>query len=63
MRFTPVYTNGAWHALYILRIQSFVLSILTFLDVAYSLVQPQVEFFENSLVQSRLEIPTEVNGN
>jgi hypothetical protein len=62
MRFTPIYSNGSWHALYIVRIQSHILSILTFMDVAFSLIQPQVEFFENSLVQSRLEIPTEVSS-
>ncbi|KAI8897677.1 hypothetical protein BC833DRAFT_592690 [Globomyces pollinis-pini] len=59
VRFTPIFCNGAWHSLYTLRIQTFTLSILCFMEVPFSLIQSSVNLFESSLIQSRLEIPTE----
>lgn len=60
VRYTPVYTNLGWHALYTIRIQTFVLSVVCYLEVPLSAIQQHVTLFETSLVQSRLELPTEV---
>ncbi len=60
IRYTPIFSNGTWHALYFIRMQSYVLSVLCFMEVSISLIQPQLDFFETTLIQARLEIPTEV---
>lgn len=59
-RFTPVYIDGMWYTLYFVRIQSYVLSVLCFMEVELAAIQKQLHHFETALIQSRIEIPTEV---
>ncbi|KAJ3050026.1 hypothetical protein HK097_008992 [Rhizophlyctis rosea] len=59
VRFTPVYCSGAWHNLYMIRIQSYVLIMMAYIDKPFAKMQKKVEEFRISFVQSRLEIPTE----
>ena len=60
VRYTPIYTNDGWHTLYCVRIQSFVLSILCYMEVPLSSIQSQISLFETALTQSRLDLPAEV---
>ncbi|KAI8925798.1 hypothetical protein BC831DRAFT_459476 [Entophlyctis helioformis] len=59
VRYTPIFSSGAWHNLYAVRINSFVLFVTCFIDKPYSLIERKVEEFQTTLIQSRLEIPTE----
>eukprot|EP00842_Homolaphlyctis_polyrhiza_P004704 jgi/Hompol1/5234/HPOL_004264-RA len=59
VRFTPIYSSNAWHNLYSIRINSYVLFVMCFIDKPYSLIEKRVEEFQTTLIQSRLEIPTE----
>ncbi|KAJ3035112.1 hypothetical protein HDV00_004334 [Rhizophlyctis rosea] len=59
VRFTPVYCSGAWHNLYMIRIQSYVLVLMSYIDKPFTKLQRKVEEFRIGFVQSRLEIPTE----
>ncbi|KAJ3275437.1 hypothetical protein HDV01_000264 [Terramyces sp. JEL0728] len=57
-RFTPIHLNDMWHALYTIRVQTFVLCITCFIEVPFKSIRPVANMFEMSLIQSRLEIPT-----
>ena len=63
VRFTPIYTTDGWHALYCIRLQSFVLSVLCHMDVPLVAIQTQINLFESALIQSRLDLPAEVWGH
>ena len=60
VRYTPIYTKDGWFTLYCIRIQTFVLTILCYLEVPLSSIQQQVNLFETALTQSRLDLPAEV---
>ncbi|KAJ3110017.1 hypothetical protein HK100_003176 [Physocladia obscura] len=59
VRFTPVFCNHAWHNLYLVRINSYVLAVLTYIDKSYDSISSKIEEFRIAFVQSRLEIPIE----
>ncbi|KAI8618393.1 hypothetical protein BC830DRAFT_1226878 [Chytriomyces sp. MP71] len=59
VRFTPVFCNNAWHNLYLVRINSYILAVLTFIDKTYESIVSKIDEFRVSFVQSRLEIPME----
>ncbi|KAI9102819.1 hypothetical protein DFS34DRAFT_610651 [Phlyctochytrium arcticum] len=59
VRFTPVYCHGAWQNLYLIRLQSYVLVVMAYIDKAFAPLQSKIEEFRISFIQSRLEIPTE----
>ncbi|KAJ3410574.1 hypothetical protein HDV05_003642 [Chytridiales sp. JEL 0842] len=59
IRYTPVYCNKSWHNLYMIRLQSYVLVLLTFIDKPFEPLQKKIDEFRISFVQSRLEIPIE----
>ncbi|KAJ3074851.1 hypothetical protein HDU98_010031 [Podochytrium sp. JEL0797] len=59
VRYTPVFCNGAWHNLYLVRIHSYVLAVMTFIDKTYDSIAAKIDEFRVSFVQSRLEIPIE----
>jgi hypothetical protein len=61
VRFMPVYLNGMWYNMYFVKIQSYVLTVCCFMGVGFDSIQNQLNLFETALIQSRLEIPTEVN--
>jgi hypothetical protein len=60
IRYTPIYTNDGWHTLYCIRIQTFVLSILCYMEVPLSSINHQINLFETALTQSRIDLPAEV---
>ncbi|KAJ3300330.1 hypothetical protein HK104_001748 [Borealophlyctis nickersoniae] len=59
LRYTPIYCGGAWHNLYLIRMQSYVLVVMSYIDKPFALLQKKVEEFRIAFIQSRLEIPTE----
>ncbi|KAI8803458.1 hypothetical protein BJ742DRAFT_683162 [Cladochytrium replicatum] len=59
VRFTPVYCLGSWHNLFLIRLQSYVLAVLTMIGKSYTVLQKKVDEFRISFIQSRLEIPAE----
>ncbi|KAJ3005885.1 UNVERIFIED_CONTAM: hypothetical protein HDU68_004361, partial [Siphonaria sp. JEL0065] len=59
VRYTPVYCNNAWHNLYLVRINSYILAVMTFIDKSYESIATKIDEFRISFVQSRLEIPVE----
>ncbi|KAJ3101673.1 hypothetical protein HDU97_001214 [Phlyctochytrium planicorne] len=59
VRYTPVFCNSAWYNLYMIRLQNYVLVIMTYIDKSYDSIQKKVEDFKISVIQSRLEIPAE----
>ncbi|ORY29463.1 hypothetical protein BCR33DRAFT_793032 [Rhizoclosmatium globosum] len=59
VRYTPVFCNNAWHNLYLVRIHSYILAVLTFIDKSYDSIASKIDEFRISFVQSRLEIPIE----
>ncbi|KAJ3326460.1 hypothetical protein HDU76_012907 [Blyttiomyces sp. JEL0837] len=59
VRYTPVFCNSAWHNLYMIRMQSYVLVILAYIDKPFQPLQKKIDEFRVSFIQSRLEIPTE----
>ncbi|KAI8593462.1 hypothetical protein BDZ88DRAFT_474603 [Geranomyces variabilis] len=59
VRFTPVYCHGAWQNLYMIRLQSYVLVVMAYIDTPFGPLQNKIEEFRISFIQSRLEIPTE----
>ncbi|KAI9006127.1 hypothetical protein BC832DRAFT_620970 [Gaertneriomyces semiglobifer] len=59
VRFTPVYCHGAWQNLYLIRLQSYVLAVMAYIDRPFRALQSKVEEFRISFIQSRLEIPSE----
>ncbi|KAJ3214930.1 hypothetical protein HDU67_001018, partial [Dinochytrium kinnereticum] len=59
VRYTPVFCNSAWHNLYMIRLQNYVLVILAYIDKSFESIQKKVEEFKISVIQSRLEIPAE----
>ncbi|KAL2917294.1 hypothetical protein HK105_202958 [Polyrhizophydium stewartii] len=61
VRFTPIFTSGAWHNLYAVRINSFVLFAMLYIDKPYSMIEKKIEEFQTTLIQSRLEIPIEAS--
>ena len=61
VRYTPVFSNNAWHNLYLIRMQTYVLAVMTYIDKSFESLQKKIEEFRISFIQSRLEIPTEVN--
>ena len=60
IRYTPVFTSGAWHNLYIIRIHNYIMIAQTFIDKPFSMIQNKVHEFQSILVQSGLELPLEV---
>jgi hypothetical protein len=60
VKFTPIYTNQNWHSVYFIRVQSYVLCVTTYLGITLSQIRVQVNNFESTLMQSRIEVPTEV---
>ncbi|KXS20876.1 hypothetical protein M427DRAFT_93983, partial [Gonapodya prolifera JEL478] len=59
VRHTPIFLNGSWHAMYTIRIQNYLLVVKARLDATFTSIQKRVEELRASLIQSRLEIPTE----
>ncbi|KAJ3245375.1 hypothetical protein HDU78_009475 [Chytriomyces hyalinus] len=59
VRYTPVFCNNAWHNLYMVRINNYILAVLTFIDKSYDSIVRKIDEFRISFVQSRLEIPIE----
>lgn len=59
VRYTPVYSGGAWHNLYMIHLQNYVLAVMTFIDKSYADIEKKLEEFKLSFLQSRLEIPSE----
>ncbi|KAJ3350792.1 hypothetical protein HDU83_009421 [Entophlyctis luteolus] len=58
-RFTPVFCNDAWHNLYLVRVGTYVLAVLTYIDKPYDAVSTRIDEFRAAFAQSRLEIPVE----
>ena len=59
LKYTPVHSNGAWVGLYVVRMQSYVLSILTAIDKSYAVLESKIDVFRTALLQSHLDLPTE----
>ncbi len=60
VRYTPVFTGGAWQNMYMVRIQNYILVVMTFITTSYAKLEAKINNFKLSFIQSRLEIPTEV---
>lgn len=59
VRFTPIYYNGTWQNLYMVKLQNYVLVIMTYIQTPYVRLEKRINDFRMNFVQSRLEIPTE----
>lgn len=60
VRYTPVYSGGAWRNLYLVRLGNYVLVTLSLIDKHFDGLMKSIEDFRVSFAQSRLEIPVEV---
>jgi hypothetical protein len=60
VKYTPIFTAGVWQNLYLVKIQNFVLAMITHITTTWDVLEARVNTFSQSLVQSRLEIPIEV---
>lgn len=59
-RYIPVYHQGAWRNLYLIKLGNFTLGLSTLVDTTFSVILKGIEDFRLSFMASRLEIPTEV---
>jgi mRNA-degrading endonuclease RelE of RelBE toxin-antitoxin system len=59
VKYCAVYCMGSWRNLYRIRIQSYVLVVMTEVDKTYLSLSSRVEDFRVTFLQSRLEIPVE----
>ncbi|KAI9339442.1 hypothetical protein DFJ73DRAFT_846630 [Zopfochytrium polystomum] len=59
VRYSPVYSSGAWHNLYLVRLQSYVLVVMAYIDKPFEPIRKKIDEFRVSFIQSRLEIPVE----
>jgi hypothetical protein len=62
LRMSPVFVNGAWRALWMVRVGVYVLVFQAYLDRAFQQgLQQRVEEFKLALAHARLELPVEVS--
>ncbi|KAJ3194590.1 hypothetical protein HK101_002347 [Irineochytrium annulatum] len=54
VRYSPVYVNSAWQNLYMIRMQSYVLVVLAFIDKPYEQLARKVEEFREPPILLRL---------
>jgi hypothetical protein len=59
-RYVPVYHQGAWRNLYLIKLGNFTLGLSTVVDRPFSGIVKGIEDFRLAFMASRLEIPSEV---
>jgi hypothetical protein len=59
-RYVPVYHQGAWRNLYLIKLGNFTLGLSTLVDRPFSGIVKGIEDFRLAFMASRLEIPSEV---
>lgn len=59
VRYLPIFTNNVWRSLYLIRINTFILSLICGIEVSLASIQDLVDHFDRSLYQSRIELPEE----
>jgi hypothetical protein len=59
-RYVPVYHQGAWRNLYLIKLGNFTLGLSTLVDKQFSGIFKGIEDFRLAFMASRLEIPSEV---
>ena len=59
VKYVPVYVQGTWQNLYLFKMQSFVLVLLTSISTKFDQVEKYANDFKSSFTRSRLEVPTE----
>lgn len=60
VRFTPVFLGGSWQNLYLIRVQNYILVTMAFVTTPFTKLEPKINNFKMTFIQSRLEIPSEV---